>query len=508
MPYRVAFVLSVSLCLIASLAKVTQAQTDPQPFVYQGVLSESDLPASGLFDFEARIFTEAMPADPPPDEPVLPLSVDAFDDVFVAGGLFSLELPLAQAVLDAHAMGDPIYLELGVRVGSAKDGYTTLTPRTRLRPAPFASFADQPVATLQSVFDAGPTVTSLPGTRLSFLGEGETLFTTPFYINRPGNDTITNADISLIPGEQGGRLILRDAGEALANIAPDPDNTGGFFALSRGNGTNGFIVDGNFEATQSPRVTITGVNSTTVIDASKSGTASVDLPSDAIDATELFNEAGIAADRATPNITLAHLGNFQITATRSITVPDAGFILVTGSMETFITGSPTGLADVGLNARIDYGISTTGNSIANGMDYSYMFQTPPLMNPSVDEPYMLGNTLPFTDVIEVEQAGTLTISAIARFTSPNVPEPVCTVRDVNINLLYVPTSYGIVAREPALVAPDWSHPASLITTRDLITRHQAEQRRAREQHHADLRAIADRMAALEAQIQQLQSADQ
>lgn len=497
MPYRSTFVLALPFLLLASLAP---AQADPQPFVYQGVLTESDLPANGLFDFEARIFTEAMPADPPPDDPVLPLSVDAFEGVSVAGGLFSLEIPLAQSVLDAHAAGEPIFLELGVRVGTAKDGYTTLTPRTRLRPTPFASFADQPVATLQSVFDAGPTITSLPGSRLSVLGQGESLFTTPFYINRAGSDTITNADLSLIPGDQGGRIILRDLGETLVNIAPDPDNTGGFLSVARGGGSTGFAVDGNFENSQSARVTVSGTGSATVIDASESGNASVVLPASSIDATEMFNEPGIAADRATPNATLPHLGQLQIVATRTITVPDAGFVLVTGSMETLVVGPPTGLTGVGMDARIDYGISTTGTSIANGMDYTYIFRTPPLLGANPTQPYELGNTLPFTDVIEVTQGGPVTISAVARFTSPNVPEPICTVRDVNINLLYVPTSYGMIALTQRTSAPDHVHPPTRPSVRDLLAERDAEIRRYRAEQAERHRAAADRIARLEAQL--------
>ncbi|GEM_PF-4009788 len=476
----------------------------PQPFVYQGVLSESDLPANGAFDFEARIFTESMPADPPPDDPVQPLSVDAFDDVLVAGGLFTLELPLSQAVLDAYASGEGIYLELGVRPGSAKVGYTTLAPRTRIRPTPFAAFADRPVATLQSAFDAGPTVATLPGSRLSFLGEGETLFTTPLYINRAGSDTVVNPDLSLLPGDQGGRLILRDLSETLIALSPDPDGTGGLLAVGRGGGGNGFVVDGNVEGSQSPRVTIAGASSASVFDGSQAGNASVDLPAGAIDAAEMFDEAGIASDRATPNTTLPHLGPLQIVATRSITVPGSGFILVTGSMETLIEGSPTGLSGVGLDARIDYGISTTGDSIANGMDYTYIFRTPPLVAPSADEPFVLGNTLPFTDVIEVGAASTLTISAVARFTSPNVPEPFCTVRDVNINLLYVPTSYGLVARGPGPGIPDGAIPPTRKTLADLLRAHRAEEERARRAWQAERREVARRLSELESRLEAMQ----
>ncbi|MEM9373695.1 MAG: hypothetical protein AAGA55_08620 [Planctomycetota bacterium] len=461
------------------------------------------MPADGLFDFEARIYPEAMPADPPPDEPVQPLSIESFDDVVVRGGLFTLELGLAQAVLDAHAAGQPIYLELGVRVGTGKVGYTTLLPRTRVRPTPFASFADQPVATLQSAYDAGPTVTTLPGVRLSFLGDGETLFTTPFYVNRPGADSTTDADLSLVPGDDGGRLTLRNGEDRLLNLAPDPDGSGGFLSIGRGDGTGGVIMDGNYESTGSPRLTLIGSGSTSVIDASVSGSASVDLPANAIDAAEIFDEPGIATDRATPNVTLPHLGDLQIAATRAITVPAGGFILVTGSLETLITGSPTGIADAGMSVRIDYGISTTGNSIANGMDYTYIFETPPWSGASVDEPFMLGNTLPFTDVIEVGQATTLTISAVARFTSLNSPEPTCTVRDVNINLLYVPTAYGTVGLRQGAGVPDHLMPETRPGIRDVLAEYDAERSRYRWEQAEQQRAMAERIKELERQVQRL-----
>jgi hypothetical protein len=474
-----------------------------EPFTYQGFLTESDLPAIGIFDFRVEVFTELSPADPPPKEPVLPLSTELFEDVFVSGGVFSLTLDLDQSVIDAYQAGEPIYLEIGVRVGTAKDGYTTLTPRTRVRPTPFAAFAQQPVPTLQSAFDAGPTVLTLPGMQFEILGEGNTLLTTPLYLNRLGVNSITNADLSLIPGIQGGRIILRDGTETLVNIAPDPDNSGGFLTIGRGSNNTGFTVDGNFNNTQSPRVTIAGASSTSVFDGSVAGNASVVLPTGAIAATEMFNEPGVAADRATPNLTLPPGGQLQIAASRAITVPDAGFILVTGSMETLIVANATGAPGFGVNARIDYGISTTGTSIANGLDYLYRFESPPIASPGPEDIFTLGNTLGFTDVIEVSQAGTTTISAVARFSSPNVPAPVCTVRDVNINLVYIPTSYGLVAREPNADLPDEAWAPYAKSVQDLIREHRAEMDRAKREQAEQQRATARRLAELEAMVQRL-----
>jgi len=495
------FIRTASVLMLASHACA-------EPYTYQGFLTESDLPATGFYDFEVSTYNEAMPAVPPPDDPVLPLGTETFDAVLVRSGVFTLVLDLPQAAIDAHSAGEPVYLDIGVRPDDdVTKIYTRLTPRARVRPSPFAAFARLPLATLQSAFDAGSTVLTLPGMRFEILGEGDSLFETPLYINRTGSNTTIDADLSLIPGDQGGRLILRDRSETLVNIAPDPDNTGGFVSISRGNGTSGVIVDGNFEDSGSPRVTVTGANSTTVIDASVSGTDSVDLPPDAIDATEIFNEPGVATDRATPNITLPHQGDLQIAATRAITVPDAGYILVTGSMETLIVATPDGAPGVGVSARIDYGISTTGTSIANGMDYTYIFESPPLTSPVPGDLYTLGNTLPFTDVIEVDQAGTLTISAVARFSSPNLPEPVCTVRDVNINLVYLPTAYGLVAREPNPSPPDHAYPPNYTGIADLIAEHRAERQRDQRRHAEQLRATRQRLADLEAKVQQLADPD-
>lgn len=96
-------------------------------FTYQGQLKERGQPASGLYDLQVCLFDG-------PSGPIPLTCAQDFDDVPVEGGLFEITLNFGSAPF----IGQQRYLELRVRAGASGSGYTILTPRQLVRPAPEA----------------------------------------------------------------------------------------------------------------------------------------------------------------------------------------------------------------------------------------------------------------------------------------------------------------------------------------------------------------------------------
>jgi hypothetical protein len=112
--------------LLAPVAAMAQSTT---AFTYQGRLTESGQPASGLYDLQACLF----------DEPGNEIAcAPDLDEVPVEAGLFTVALDFGSAPFNGQAR----FLELRVRPGASSGAYTRLNPRQRLRPTPEALRAD------------------------------------------------------------------------------------------------------------------------------------------------------------------------------------------------------------------------------------------------------------------------------------------------------------------------------------------------------------------------------
>jgi len=100
-------------------------------FTYQGRLTESGQPASGLYDLQICLF----------DSPSTPLPLACapdLGDVPVEAGVFTLSLDFGATPF----AGQQRFVELRVRPGASTTGYTILAPRQLVRPTPEALRAD------------------------------------------------------------------------------------------------------------------------------------------------------------------------------------------------------------------------------------------------------------------------------------------------------------------------------------------------------------------------------
>ncbi len=96
-------------------------------FTYQGSLNDASLPATGTYDLQ---FTLQTTGGSTIGSPVIK------DDVLVSAGIFSVELDFGLGI----AAGD-YQLQIGVRPGVSTGAFTSMSPSTKITPAPQAIFS-------------------------------------------------------------------------------------------------------------------------------------------------------------------------------------------------------------------------------------------------------------------------------------------------------------------------------------------------------------------------------
>lgn len=101
-------------------------------FTYQGQLKQFNLPASGPFDFEFKLF----------DDPSLGSQMGptvSEDDLGAFDGLFTAQLDFGSGVFT----GLSLWLEVGVRPGASSGAYTILEPRQPVTAAPYGLYCPE-----------------------------------------------------------------------------------------------------------------------------------------------------------------------------------------------------------------------------------------------------------------------------------------------------------------------------------------------------------------------------
>ncbi len=94
-------------------------------FTYQGQLMDGGNPANGTYDFSFSLFTTSTGGTK---------SLTVYkENLAVTDGLFTTQLDFGGVYV-----GSWRWLEIGIRPGTSKGSYTTLTPRQELTPAPIA----------------------------------------------------------------------------------------------------------------------------------------------------------------------------------------------------------------------------------------------------------------------------------------------------------------------------------------------------------------------------------
>ncbi|MBU0984794.1 MAG: hypothetical protein KKA42_13040 [candidate division Zixibacteria bacterium] len=263
----------VALCLF--MAATVAAVSTPKGISYQGRVVDADghPVADGSHEFQFRVYTL-------PEDGSLVLSEDISLTTF--DGLFSHILGSVTPIPNAMFLeNDSLFLEVTI------DGETQ-SPRTPFLPVGYALRVNSIDATRG-------------GTVYGSISVRDTLGDYPdCYIGRNG----------LILGS--GRLRV----------------------YSLMGGSVGVQLDGSYAATGQPSITVTGSNRSIVLNTSESGSASVELPADAIEAAEILDEPGVGnylkEGETVLGATAQYLGG------RTMFAPADGFVYVSASAEVII----------------------------------------------------------------------------------------------------------------------------------------------------------------------------
>lgn len=239
---------------------------------------------------------------------------------------------------------------------------------------------------------------------------------------------IDSAVVHFYTTAQGGGLALYDATHALASyLEADPSGEGGYFSVRRNAaGGIGFYVDGNYGGTTEPRVAVLGSARSAQFRMDQSDNGSVLLPANAIGASEILDEPGVASYAAGNDSTLLYTGDVTVIGSRSITTPAPGYVLVvaTGQASTDHTNGQT--------SWCEFGVSNSSTIVPENQDVAVR-----LAAYSASGLYNFPVTV--HGLFQVAAAGTYTYYFLGHRVGGLF---IC--YDAQLTLVYLPTSYGTV----------------------------------------------------------------
>jgi len=241
-----------------------------------------------------------------------------------------------------------------------------------------------------------------------------------------GEDPAVSIENYFLTG--GGQIGINDgSGNMHTQLRTDGNSVGGYLRITRNSAESGFVVDGNYNGTQQPRVAVLGSGRSAVFDMSTSGDNSVLLPGGSITAAEIGDEAGIGSSYAGTGlfgITLS--GGYEVFTSRTITVPVAGYVFAIGSVDVILSHTN--------------GMSTSAIFVLSSSDSGPVEPATDLQPRIAGEAPSGGYNIPTTCtcVFSVD-AGSFTCYFLANETSGDVR-----VYDVRLTLIYVSTAYGAV----------------------------------------------------------------
>ena len=384
------------------------------------------------------------------------------ENVNVQGGIFSVVLPIALSFDEAYWIGVQYEAE------------AEMTPRVPFTSAPYAMNVDEDAAVTSLNGNTG-AVNLIAGANVSITPSGNNFIIAATGAVTDNDWNVSGADMSSIPAgnvgigvanpesklqvggdivagmpgqynflraynnngfqstfggdffDEGGEWQMRDEGGfAFAGLQPDFDSTGGFLWVN--NGTFGYAleVDGNFNGTGSPRISMVGNNSSVVFDLEETEDSAVWLPTSSVSAAEILDEPGLAAINAHSSSSFPVQDAYTVVTSRSITAPTDGFLLAMCSLEI-------DLRHQGPSASyVTAGLSLSPNTVDSNQDLTYYVPGGGAegiyLNPSTPS-----NVYPVT-------AGSHTVYLNAR----KVGTTSSFIWDVQLNLVFIPTSYGSV----------------------------------------------------------------
>ncbi len=238
-----------------------------------------------------------------------------------------------------------------------------------------------------------------------------------------------HAEIQEFSGYGGRFDVYDDAGNTASYLQADTSGSGGYLAIARSTTTIGFKVDGNSSGTYAPEVVISGPARSAVFDMAASGDDAVALPVDAVSSDELIDEPGVASVARTSDLVVPE-NTIATVLQRTMTLPTAGYVIAICSGVAY--------------RQHDYNTWSNGASWGINVDSQSMplfshWYLPPTAGPTGIYYFSLATVR----VLRGLSAGDHTFYLILSASSAET-----TASSAYMQLLFVPTAYGINAEDP------------------------------------------------------------
>lgn len=437
----------IAIVLTAAAATTALAQTRSETFTYQGVLEDNGVPYTGTVDMVFLFY----------DRPVggLLLASAAVPGVQVNDGLF-----VAEYLAPSPPALTPLWLEIGVTppVGPS----FLLTPRQRMRPAPFAAnatgaekladgtvvFQRQASLTTAESFDGSDDETA-PSATQTFVATRTGRPTTAFVLVAGGGtgtariydgpntsgELLASAPISgfeftfatfetpneLIAGRTYTLEVVFPAPLfwQTSNSDPYPDGRSSF-----GSGSD-LIFQIQVESPDVPVASVSPFGTARLrgLEVTGNGDFAVQLPANSINSTEILDEPGVAADFGFGRLLSTTL---TTESQQSISVPGPGFVLVNFTGELLVSHVN------GTTSNVYFGVSNSAGVISpsnNDMQVSI---------PSVMPTGNYEHSIAAQGLYSVSSSGSFT----AYLNMNRGGAGSARLEDYGLTLLYVPGAYG------------------------------------------------------------------
>jgi len=232
----------------------------------------------------------------------------------------------------------------------------------------------------------------------------------------------TSPVVSLSSNADGGTLHAYDeSANITTGVEPDGNGDGGFLYVPGTapiDAARAFIVDGNFNGTGNPKVTISGTGTYASFSTIAPGPGSVQLPDNAVEAEEMWDEPGLASSPF-GSTTLGFNTTDTLIATITAQFPREGFALIIGEAS---------IAAISSNTWI------TGTMYRNGSSFASWYWDPG----DVDGFFDQRQTIVLTD--SIPSGGFYTYDLRVRQSSGSA-----SLTDQKLTVLFIPTAYGSVA---------------------------------------------------------------
>ncbi len=500
-----------TLMAAALLAAAGLAHAAPltETFTYQAQLEDSGELATGNYDFRFQLFDASAGGSA------------------VGAQIFRTNTPVADGLVNTTVNfggvgiifdGERRWLEVAVRPAGVGT-YTVLGPRQELTTTPYAAyalnadtaaFAENALVSLDEAYDSGSTINAnagevaienSSGSAALRLGKNGAGAGGGGELNITNNNGDTVALIQHNSSNNGASINLYDAIGARTLYFDKDISTGGggYLSVSRhdGSGTGistGFQVDGNWANTQDTHVTVRGANNTITLNTNATGDATVLLPTDAINSSELSNEPGVAETANSGSVVLSQNGATIDTLTSTtINCPSAGYVLVIGTCEVSVShvGAVGGVG--GINSTANFGVSSTAGSLQSNQDIELRLDHD-LFTGTYDFPVTVHGVFPVS-------AGNRTFYMLG---DQNSVGHSITALDMQLSCIFIPTAYGTASREPAPDAGDGTSGVWGWTPDDVLAERDAAIAADQARRDEEFLAMQDQIARLEDRLDRLQ----